>query len=101
MQSSRERENKKLTEEIQTLLSATTAKEKSLVEKFRSVGGAQVMEFCQFGTKEECAKGHTRERCRKLHFRKIINKHTDGENTDIPSSILANTAVTTYRGCSF
>lgn len=77
MQSSRERETKKASDDIQALLSATTAKEKSLVEKFRSVGGPQVMEFCQHGTKGDCQKTVDAYTCRKLHFRKIINKHTD------------------------
>ncbi|XP_074645216.1 N(6)-adenosine-methyltransferase catalytic subunit METTL3-like [Tubulanus polymorphus] len=78
MQSSKERENKKLNEEILQLLSKPTAKEQSIVEKFKSQGGAQVKEFCPYGTKDECKKiGQTTEACSKLHFRKIIHKHTD------------------------
>ncbi len=54
--------------------------EQSLVEKFRSQGGAQVKEFCQFGTAEECMKTNgTQQPCDKLHFKKIIHKHTDGK----------------------
>jgi mRNA (2'-O-methyladenosine-N6-)-methyltransferase len=76
-QSAKERENKKLSEEIQQLLRKSTAKEQSLAEKFRSQGGAQVKEFCTFGTKEECNRSNDTQICDKLHFNKIINKHTD------------------------
>ncbi|XP_023222300.1 N6-adenosine-methyltransferase catalytic subunit-like [Centruroides sculpturatus] len=76
--STREKENKKLGEEILELLSKPTAKERSLVERFRSQGGAQVQEFCPHGTKEECMKvAGVSEPCKKLHFKKIIQKHTD------------------------
>ena len=77
-QSAKERENKKVSEEILQLLSKPTAKEQSLSEKFRSQGGAQVQEFCSFGTKEECRRSNPNpQACDKLHFKKIINKHTD------------------------
>lgn len=77
-QSAKERETKKVSEEILTLLSQPTAKEQSLVEKFRSQGGAQVKEFCGFGTREECTRSNTNApACDKLHFKKIISKHTD------------------------
>ncbi|XP_075219926.1 methyltransferase like 3 isoform X2 [Lycorma delicatula] len=73
MPSAREKENKKVGEEILALLSKPTAKERSLAERFRSQGGAQVMEFCPHGTRADC----TTENCKKLHFKKIIQKHTD------------------------
>lgn len=42
--------------------------------------GAQLKEFCQYGTREECSRlKETSEPCKRLHFRKIINKHTDGK----------------------
>ncbi|XP_015705963.1 N6-adenosine-methyltransferase catalytic subunit [Coturnix japonica] len=67
-----------VSQEILELLNTTTAKEQSIVEKFRSRGRAQVQEFCDHGTKEECIKATGADRpCRKLHFRRIINKHTD------------------------
>jgi mRNA (2'-O-methyladenosine-N6-)-methyltransferase len=72
----REKQNKKMGEEILALLSKPTAKERSLVEQFRSVGGAQVQEFCQHGTKEECIRLNN-SCCPRLHFKKIIQKHTD------------------------
>jgi hypothetical protein len=42
-----------------------------------SLTGAQVMEFCPHGTKVECTKVNAAEPCKKLHFKKIIQKHTD------------------------
>nr|CAD7462834.1 unnamed protein product [Timema tahoe] len=38
---------------------------------------AQVMEFCPHGTKLECSKMRSKVPCKKLHFKKIIQKHTD------------------------
>ncbi|XP_053119036.1 N6-adenosine-methyltransferase catalytic subunit [Hemicordylus capensis] len=77
-QSTKEQQSKKVSQEILELLNTTTAKEQSIVEKFRSRGRAQVQEFCDYGTKEECMKANDADRpCRKLHFRRIINKHTD------------------------
>lgn len=58
--------------EILELLNASTAKEQSIVEKFRSRGRAQVQEFCDHGTKEECVRsGDTPQPCTKLHFRSV------------------------------
>ncbi|EAA08196.5 AGAP002895-PA [Anopheles gambiae str. PEST] len=54
--STREKQSKKVGEEILELLSKPTAKERSLVEKFKSQGGAQVMEFCPHGTRIECMR---------------------------------------------
>ncbi|KAL6427283.1 hypothetical protein ACFW04_008692 [Cataglyphis niger] len=77
----REKESKKVGEQILDLLSKQTSKEKSLAERFRSQGGAQVMEFCPHGTRVDCVKlnggpGFV-EKCKKLHFKKIIQSHTD------------------------
>ncbi|XP_057302452.1 N6-adenosine-methyltransferase catalytic subunit-like [Hydractinia symbiolongicarpus] len=78
MPTSKETENKKLGSEILNLLNQPTAKEQSLVEKFKSEGGAMVREFCPFGTREECHRSNTNKgKCKKLHFRKIIQAHTD------------------------
>nr|XP_057922195.1 N6-adenosine-methyltransferase subunit METTL3 [Doryrhamphus excisus] len=77
-QSTKEQQSKKVSREILELLNTSTAKEQSIVEKFRSRGRAQVQEFCDHGTKEECVRsGDTPQPCTKLHFRRIINKHTD------------------------
>lgn len=86
MPSSREKAVKRVGEEIMDLLSKPTAKEKSLADKFKSQGGAQVMEFCPHGTRAECMRAHTLSKedgadqsyaCKKLHFKKIIQSHTD------------------------
>lgn len=121
MPSTREKQNKQVGEEILELLSKPTAKERSLAEKFKSQGGAQVMEFCPHGTRIECLRaqlatdeleaGKKAEstaivapaaddspvvdaiiiattddhipldvqviKCKKLHFKKIIQSHTD------------------------
>lgn len=76
MSSTKERESKKIGEEIMELLSRPTAKERSLAERFRSQGGTQLMEFCQYGTKGDCGRNGVTD-CKKLHFKKIIQKHTD------------------------
>lgn len=77
----REKENKKVGEQILDLLFKQTSKEKSLAERFRSQGGTQVMEFCPHGTKIDCMKLNGSpgfaEKCKKLHFKKIIQSHTD------------------------
>lgn len=100
MPSTREKQSKQVGEEILDLLSKPTAKERSLVEKFKSQGGAQVMEFCPHGTRAECARHSPDDldeekppmiddveiilivtakgdKCNKLHFKKIIQLHTD------------------------
>lgn len=82
MPSTREKESKKVGEEILDLLSKPTAKEKSLAERFRSQGGAQVMEFCPHGTRAECQREGGKRPCKKLHFKKIIQKHTDEQLGD-------------------
>ncbi|XP_075166630.1 methyltransferase like 3 [Haematobia irritans] len=56
MPSTREKQSKQVGEEILELLTKPTAKERSVAEKFKSHGGAQVMEFCPHGTKVECMK---------------------------------------------
>ncbi|XP_055624388.1 N6-adenosine-methyltransferase MT-A70-like protein [Toxorhynchites rutilus septentrionalis] len=113
--STREKQSKQVGEEILELLTKPTAKERSLAEKFKSQGGAQVMEFCPHGTRIECMRSleaandaHLKKeddddviisddnngfeiieikkesddekgkyQCNKLHFKKIIQSHTD------------------------
>lgn len=78
LSSTRERESKKLGEELLELLSKPTAKERNLLERFRSADGYQVQEFCPKGTKDECRRnGNGVQACDKLHFKKIIAKHTE------------------------
>ncbi|CAG9859448.1 unnamed protein product [Phyllotreta striolata] len=76
MPSTKEKESKKLGEEIWDLLSKPTAKERSLTERFKSQGGKQLMEFCPHGTRLDCERNGTAD-CKKLHFKKILQKHTD------------------------
>ena len=75
----KELDNKLVNDEILQLLSASTAKEQSVIEKFKSQGGPSVKEFCPYGTKEDCKKMNSDPDvvCDKLHFKKIISKHTD------------------------
>lgn len=98
--STKEKQSKQVGEEILELLSKPTAKEKNLTEKFKSQGGTQVMEFCPHGTRVECMKAQQlvddenvpevtdkpaadleilepRFKCNRLHFKKIIQSHTD------------------------
>lgn len=78
LSSTRERENKKLGEELIELLSKPTAKERNLLERFRSADGYRVQEFCPKGTKGECKRlNEAGKICDKLHFKKIIAKHTE------------------------
>lgn len=78
LSSTREKESKKLGEELLELLSKPTAKEKNLLERFRSADGYQVQEFCPKGTKDECRRNSkAKQACDKLHFKKIIAKHTE------------------------
>ncbi|XP_038069097.1 N6-adenosine-methyltransferase subunit METTL3-like [Patiria miniata] len=73
----KEQENKEMGQELFELLSIPTAKEQSLVEKFKSQGGT-VQEFCAHGTRADCMKEMgANHKCNKLHFRRLINKHTD------------------------
>jgi len=78
MQSAKEREERSQQEEILTLLKTPTAKEKSLMNIFKSQDGGGVKEFCSYSTKKECMKVHrAKEPCSKLHFVKILQPHTD------------------------
>lgn len=78
LSSTKERESKKLGEELLELLSKPTAKERNLMERFRSTDGYQVQEFCPKGTKGECRRNNDGQKvCDKLHFKKIIAKHTE------------------------
>ncbi|XP_052903047.1 N6-adenosine-methyltransferase MT-A70-like protein [Anopheles moucheti] len=77
--STREKQSKKVGEEILELLSKPTAKERSLAEKFKSQGGAQVMEFCPHGTRIECMR--SLEADMKEGMDKKTTNSTDDENS--------------------
>jgi len=58
------------------LLGKPSAKERSLIDSFKSSGGVQ--QFCTHSTKAECVRATgKRDPCSKLHFAKIIQPHTD------------------------
>ena len=73
----KEQDTTRVADEIQELLSIASTKEQTLSEKFRSLGGSQVREFCPYATREECLKHKAYSSCQKLHFRKILKPHTD------------------------
>ena len=65
-------------DEIKDLLEKPTVKERYIQEKFRTQGGSKLRTFCPSGTKEECRKAKgTDAACKRLHFKKLINQHTD------------------------
>lgn len=122
MPSTREKQNKQVGEEILELLSKPTAKERSLVDKFKSEGGAQVMEFCPHGTRTECERQQTsplnntenyddEESCDTSNGRKTSSKSskkTAVENSPSPSdtnfatnsNIPANNSMTSDHRCN-
>ncbi|XP_071959294.1 N(6)-adenosine-methyltransferase catalytic subunit METTL3-like isoform X2 [Antedon mediterranea] len=77
VKSFKEQKSNEVGKEIFDLLNMPTAKEQSLAEKFKSASGT-VQEFCPHGTRQDCERvGNNTVRCSKLHFRRLINKHTD------------------------
>uniref|UniRef100_A0A182P4F3 mRNA m(6)A methyltransferase n=1 Tax=Anopheles epiroticus TaxID=199890 RepID=A0A182P4F3_9DIPT len=93
--STREKQSKKVGEEILELLSKPTAKERSLAEKFKSQGGAQVMEFCPHGTRIECM--------RSLAASPEIKEGTDKKTEDEKKSQSENdrkTIISTESECN-
>ena len=49
----------------------------SVLEKMKTKYGSSTLKpFCEYGTREECAK-HTKGECHKVHFKPIIGAHTD------------------------
>lgn len=63
MRSAREKESQKIGEEILELLNKPTAKERDLIERFRSANGGQVLEFCTQSTRVDCKKVACRSVC--------------------------------------
>lgn len=74
----REMESRRMGTEVHDLLNSKSVMEELQLEKFRSAGGSQLQEFCSHKTRDSCrrAKGSHRA-CGKLHFKKIIQQHTD------------------------
>ena len=74
----RETDSKKMGNEILELLNTKTVMEKQMVEKFQSIGGSQLREFCASKTREDCRQAReSPNACARLHFRRIIQGHTD------------------------
>lgn len=74
----RDKENRRVGVEIQELLNTKSVKEQLMVERFQSAGGSQLREFCPQKTRENCRRSSGSGRaCPRLHFRKIIQSHTD------------------------
>ncbi|BHF82085.1 N6-adenosine-methyltransferase subunit mettl3 [Sparganum proliferum] len=76
-ETAKEREVKRVNDEIMELLSTPSVMERVVTEKFKSQGGSQVQLFCLHGTRVDCLSHGNSQGCTKLHFRKIIHPHTD------------------------
>nr|VZI45711.1 unnamed protein product [Spirometra erinaceieuropaei] len=76
-ETAKEREVKRVNDEIMELLSTPSVMERVVTEKFKSQGGSQVQLFCLHGTRVDCLNHGNSQNCTKLHFRKIIHPHTD------------------------
>ncbi|XP_031561596.1 N6-adenosine-methyltransferase subunit METTL3-like [Actinia tenebrosa] len=77
MPTMKEQETKKVGTDILDLLNVPSHQQQSTLEKFKSQGGAFVHEFCESGTRADCQKNKPGQICKKVHFRKILQKHTD------------------------
>ena len=74
----REVESRRMGTEIYELLNTKSVMEQRQLEKFQSAGGSQLQEFCSHKTRDSCRRARgTHRACGKLHFRKIIQQHTD------------------------
>jgi mRNA (2'-O-methyladenosine-N6-)-methyltransferase len=68
--------------ELMALLCTPTAREAAAAERFRSVGGSAVTEFCPHLTREDCRRARARgpagaPPCGCLHFVRLLMPHTD------------------------
>lgn len=64
--------------ELLALLSAKSAVERSIVNKFRTKSGHAVLEFCPHGTVVECKRSRiSLHRCSRVHFQRVIRAHTN------------------------
>ena len=53
-----------------------------VMEKIKNkYGSSLVRPFCEYGTRQECAK-HSKVECKKVHFKPIIKPHTDVSQGD-------------------
>lgn len=66
--------------ELAALLSKPTAREAAAAQRFRSVGGSAVTEYCPHLTRDECRKARGRAgaaACGCVHFVRLMMPHTD------------------------
>jgi len=65
--------------ELAELLSRPTAREAAAAERFRSVGGPALKQFCPKLTREECRRATPRgaPACERLHFVRLTMPHTE------------------------
>ena len=69
---------KKSSEQLGLILNKPTMKEQAEREIFKSKGGSKVREYCKFRTKANCVANKQKgENCILVHFKKIIQQHTD------------------------
>ncbi|KAK9275167.1 hypothetical protein L1049_022428 [Liquidambar formosana] len=79
----RELQKSKTGEELLDLIHRPTARETAVAAKFKTKGGSQLKEYCSALTKEDCRRqSGSYIACEKVHFRRIIAPHTDGNLGD-------------------
>ncbi|XP_040989253.1 N6-adenosine-methyltransferase MT-A70-like [Juglans microcarpa x Juglans regia] len=73
-----EMQKSKTGEELLDLIHRPTARETAVAEKFKTIGGPNLKEYCSSLTKEDCRRqSGSFMACEKVHFRRIIAPHTD------------------------
>ncbi|KAB1215527.1 N6-adenosine-methyltransferase MT-A70-like [Morella rubra] len=73
-----ELQKSKTGEELLDLIHRPTARETAVAEKFKTIGGPNLKEYCTSLTKEDCRRqSGSFMACEKVHFRRIIAPHTD------------------------
>lgn len=77
-----ELESRRTKIEANELLMESTAKERLEMERFKSMK-SHVQEYCPHGVREECVRYHMNKnmlhkKCEKIHFKRILKPHTDG-----------------------
>ena len=79
----KETDSQRMGSEIQELLNSKSVMEQQKLENFQSAGGSRLREFCIHKTREDCRRQRgSSKACAKLHFRKIIQVHTDANLGD-------------------
>jgi mRNA (2'-O-methyladenosine-N6-)-methyltransferase len=77
-ESVREREHSQMGAKIEALIRAPTTTDRKTVQTFKTKGGTRVKYICEHGLKDKCrAVHHSPFCCEKLHFREVIQSHTD------------------------